>query len=182
LDRVNSHGFERTDFEHPENIGRGPQLARFRDHILRHANITRFDLGEAGSKHWKILFSVNSSRHIQRRRGFEEEISAVARSFGSRVSVEGHNMWNYSLSEQIELASKSAIFVSVVGSGTLPAYFLPKGASLILLYPTGEMLDWDVWNNYQEIFTHWIHLDDFTVDVILSLVRDELDRIESGFR
>jgi hypothetical protein len=83
--------------------------------------------------------------------------------------------------EQIKFSSQAAIFVSVVGGGTFPAFFLPKGASLILLYPTGEMLDWDVWNNYQEIFTHWIHLDDLTVDAILNLVRDELDRIEGHF-
>ena len=81
----------------------------------------------------------------------------------------------------MELATRTAIFVSVVGGGTFPAFFLPKGASLILLYPPGEKLDWDVWNNFGDIFTHWINLDDLGVDMILSLIQAELDRIEVAF-
>jgi hypothetical protein len=108
-------------------------------------------------------------------------MTAVARKFGSRVNVQGLNMWNYSFPEQMEFSTQAAVFVSVVGSGTIPAYFLPTGASLILLYPSGEMLDWDIWNQYGDIYTHWIRLDDLSVDLILTLIGDELDRIEAGF-
>jgi hypothetical protein len=177
---VNSHGYLESDFDQPENIGRGPQLARFRDHVLRNAKLTRMDLSSA-ERPWNVVFSANSSKHQLRRRDFTKEMEAVKNRFGRRVHVQSLLLWNYTVVEQMKLAAHTAIFVSVVGSGTFPAYFLPKGASLLLLFPPGEKLDWDVWNNFGEIFTHWISLDDMSVDVILSLIQAELDRMESGY-
>jgi hypothetical protein len=181
---VNSHGFLNTDFFQPENIGRGPQLARFRDHLLRNANLTLMDLssGEVRAKPYKVTFSLLSSKYPDRRLNFSNEMAAVADRFGSRIIMEGIAMWNHSILQQMEFASQSAIYVSVVGGGTFPAYFLPKGASLIL-YASREigMLDWDLWTNYRDVHTHWLDLDAMNVEVLIQLVEDELQRMESVF-
>jgi hypothetical protein len=84
------------------------------------------------------------------------------------VNVQGYKFQDYSLKNQIEIVSQSAIYVTACGGGTVTAIFLPRGASLIIFYledggiasnrNTNEpaRLDWDMWNNINYIRVHWI--------------------------
>ena len=181
---INRHGALETDFSQPENIGRGPQFSRFRDHVLRNTNITLLDLRSTTvpRKLLKVVFSIFSSYQPVRRRNFTEEMAGVAQKFGPKIDVQAIAMWNHTILQQIELVSQSSIYVSVAGGGAFPAYFLPKGASLILYASRKRgMLDWDLWNNYRDVHVHWLDLDSHDVDVLVKLVGAELHRIESGF-
>jgi hypothetical protein len=81
----------------------------------------------------------------------------------------------------MRLASQSTIFVSAAGGGTFPAFFLPKGASLILYGDDKMYLDFDLHNNHGQIRVHWLSLSSIKNDtnILVELIRDELCRLSS---
>jgi hypothetical protein len=78
-----------------------------------------------------VSFSVNSSYAPERRIDFQDEIAAVANLPNIELEV-NLPLAELSIAEQVAIASRTAIYISVVGGGTFPAFFLPRGASLIL--------------------------------------------------
>lgn len=174
---LNGHGKLVSDFSTPVNVRRGPELVRFRNFLMRRWKIPT----ETEPIHRKrVLFSILSSRSIDRRTDFAEQIAAVKERLPD-VQVDGVAMWNYSWAEQARIASESVVYVSIVGGGTSSAFFLPKGSSLILFTQNRQMLDWDLWNNYAHLRVHWLstpHLHNDT-DLLVDLIQDELDSLAS---
>jgi hypothetical protein len=88
-------------------------------------------------------------------------------------------MWQSNLNDQVRLASRSTIYISAVGGGTFPAFFLPKGATLTLYVDESMYLDFDVFNNYGQVRLHWLSLKarQNDTDILIELIRDELCRL-----
>ena len=103
-----------------------------------------------------------------------------------RADVQGRVFYNLTLAEQLEIVTKTSILVTYSGGGAVTAMFLPRGASVILLYtkkhpkkgaPTANTtttttttsssqledelpdayLDWDLFNSLSHLRVHWLH-------------------------
>merc|ERR1712238_124104 len=84
------------------------------------------------------------------------------------IQVQLYKFSELSLEEQITLASKAAIFVTISGGGAITASFLPRGGSVMLYYqetggisnnrPSGlpARLDWDFFNHAGYLHVHWL--------------------------
>jgi hypothetical protein len=170
---VSDHGWDPQDYEYPVNLGRGPELRRWRRYMLNHARIPS---NTKLHSPYLVTFSINSSHSPSRRIDFREEIAAVANL--PDVQVEGSlHLAELSIIEQVTIASRTAIYISVVGGGTFPAYFLPQGATLILYGDKDMYLDFDLFNNYGQVRVHWMSLSSRQNDteLLLDLIRDELE-------
>jgi hypothetical protein len=168
-----THGWDARDLEYPINLGRGPELRRLRHFMLKHANVPSEAKLHAP---YVVRFSVNSSHSPGRRIDFKDEIAAVANL--PNIKLEGSvPLAELSIAEQVALASKTAIYISVVGGGTFPAFFLPRGASLILYGDKDMHLDFDLFNNYGQVRVHWMSLTSRQndTDILLDLIRDEIE-------
>ena len=170
---VGDHGWDPRDLEYPINLGRGPELTRLRHLMLTHAHLPTNVKLQAP---FRITFSINSSRQPLRRIDFRDEIAAVATLPNIELSRDMH-LTTLPIPKQIEIASRTAIYISVVGGGTFPAFFLPKGASLILYGDKDMYLDFDLFNNYGQVRVHWMSLTSRQNDtqVLLDLIHDELE-------
>jgi hypothetical protein len=105
---------------------------------------------------YQIIVSQNSSTKGTRANiTFADHIQMLS-SLENRVDVRGVHISKMKLSEQIEMTSTAAFYVTTVGGGSSTAMFLPKGANLILFYRPMQPLDWDLWNNFPHIKVHWL--------------------------
>lgn len=175
---MNLHGVRPSDFENPHNIFRSSNLIGFRNYLLKNIGMKTPSVLE---KPHRVTFSILSSKDLDRRFDFSRQVQAV-RTAVPDVEVQSIAMWNYTIDKQIEIATKSAVYISVGGGGTSPAFFLPEGASLILYGRVGERFDWDLWNNYAQVRTHWLTLSqnmENDTELLVDLVRAELEAIES---
>jgi hypothetical protein len=169
---ITAHGWKPQDLEFPINLRRGPELKRWRDFILKKVGLPVDNKLQAP---FMVTFSIKSSNKANRRIEFEDEI-AVIRNLPN-VDVNVQHFHTLALAKQVDIASRSAIFVSVVGGGTLPAFFLPRGSTLILYGDKDMYLDFDLFNNYSPIRVHWMSLTTRLndTDILLNLVQDELE-------
>jgi hypothetical protein len=173
---INQHGWKREDLEYPHNVGRGPLLRRLRARLLQGLNLpSNTHVSEIPIV---VTFSIHSSTNRNRRLSFSEEIERAKSEF-SHITVESVQLWQSKLYEQVSLASRSTIYISAVGGGTFPAFFLPKGATLILYCDENMYLDFDLFNNYGQIRVHWLSLKSRQNDtnILIELLRDELCRL-----
>lgn len=136
----NDHGQAEEDYEGTHVMhGRGGQLFRFRNFMLK--NIQMSDLDPTVlRKQITITFSILSSNSPGRRFEFVKQIDAVKQRFGSTVTVEVHQMSEIPLRQQIDLALRTNIYISAAGGGAVTAMFLPRGASIFLFYPEVGLL------------------------------------------
>jgi len=170
---VSDHGWRPQDYEYPVNLGRGPELRRWRRYMLTNVHIPSNTKLQSP---YLITFSINSSHTPSRRIDFREEIAAVANL--PNIQLEGgRHLAVLPILEQITIASRTAIYISVVGGGTFPAYFLPQGATLILYGDKDMYLDFDLFNNYGQVRVHWMSLSarQNNTELLLELIRDELE-------
>lgn len=174
------HGWLSSDLESQVNVRRGPELQRFRSFLLRNMGLAPKRKLETP---YRVTFSILSSRDTSRRLDFRHEISALKNHIPN-VQVEGVHMFGLSLDEQVDIATRSAIFVSAVGGGTFPAFFLPTGSTLILYGDKDMYLDYDLFVNYGHVRVHWLSLSSRQSDLglLLDLVWDEIDYIASQSR
>lgn len=128
-----------------------------------------------------VVFSPFSSRRTNRRLDFKEQIAAVQSLKIANVQfrVRRPHLVSYPIMSQLEIASKTAIYISAVGGGTFPAYFLPKGATLILYGDRDMFLDFDLFNNYGQVRVHWMSLESRLndTDILVDIIRDELEAL-----
>jgi len=171
---ITTHGWKPRDLEFPMNLRRGPELRRWRDSIVQKVGLPVDNKLEAP---FSVTFSIKSSQKLNRRIEFEEEIAAVRNLPNVQVHVQ--HFHSLELAKQVDIASRSTIFISVVGGGTLPAFFLPRGATLILYGDKDMYLDFDLFNNYGQIRVHWMSLTTRLndIDILLNLIQDELESL-----
>lgn len=179
------HGQWEADRVLPHNIGRGGLFRRFRRFLMNNIGVSPDNKMERSP--YKIIVAQSSSTKWDRANfTFAGEMQALS-VLGDRVNVQAVNMTDMSLYEQIEMTSKAAVYVSVVGGGSSTAMFLPKGAHLIMFYRPTKYLDWDFWNNFPHIKVHWIPMwrdeEGRVVNVkykkCLKLIVSELDLLDA---
>lgn len=192
-----AHGWMRKDYERTHNHGRGPMLYEFRNFMLSNIGIidTTTKLANPNPP-YKIVFSLSSSDIPSRVLDFEKQIQTLESNFPQElIEIEAYTMKDLSMEEQMQLASKTSIFITICGGGAVNGMFLPKGASVFLYYLAhggvehGVMthlpaqLDWDLFNNLSYLRVHWLPTAtmDQTVDLraLVLLVRHELQLIQS---
>jgi hypothetical protein len=149
------HGQWKSDRVLPHNIGRGGLFRRYRSYLLKNVGISSQQ--NTMQRHpYKVVVSISSSTKSDRANvSFATQIEALSR-LEPRIQIQTVQMSKLSLLEQIQVTSTAAFYISVTGGGTATAMFLPKRAHLILYYVPTRYLDWDFWNNFPHIQTHWV--------------------------
>jgi len=179
------HGFHRNDYLSTHNVGRGAVLWKFRNYMMRQLNERTVAAGNAplkveppiwgDSRHpYRILFSVASSGKVHRKLYFEEEKRLLTKEYVDNpqpkhnVSFGFYKMSDLSLTEQVEIVSQSAVYVTACGGGAVTASFLPRGATVILYCnEKGGIehnkqtflpcrLDWDLFNSMSYVRVYWM--------------------------
>jgi len=210
------------DVSPAHNVGRGAELYSFRNFMLQNIG---FEIFSGASKvssssqetvSFRIILSAHTSNHLDRSFGLKEQHKALAKAFPyAEVSV--LDLVGMKLLDQIALVSDQSqakqlrnsgstiqqrhhtIFVSACGGGSVTAYFLPKGSSLILYYNevggmdyfsnernTGgqALLDWDLMNNLGYLKVHWLPIGSMNeqegLDSLIALVQHEMDAVRNG--
>ena len=218
-----AHGWEQSDYTSVHNHGRGEQLYQFRNFMLHNVHIdpyynlntpyvadaapvtTTSSSSSAASRlleeekedalpKYRIVFSQKSSDIFARSLDFETQIQIVQDRFPN-VSVEHYVMKNLTLLEQLELTSRTSIYITLCGGGAVSAMFLPKGASVILYYSEDggtrngkrsyqpALLDYDLFNAMSYLRVHWLPRNTmkttFDQDALVLLIEQELHIIQS---
>jgi hypothetical protein len=177
---LNSHGWVDKDMDFPINVGRGPELRRLRSFVLQNLSPS---ISSDIHKPYQIIFSIKSSRDKRRRSDFHDQFVAV-QDYIKRTSwdviVKQVHVVSLPIPMQVDLASKTSIFITVSGGGSLPAFFLPKGATLILYGDENMHLDCDLFNNYGLGNVHWMSMKSRHNDtnLLLQLLIDEIESLE----
>ncbi|KAG7343206.1 DUF563 domain containing protein [Nitzschia inconspicua] len=185
------HGWEPAPTDTVHNLGRGPQLFQFRNFMLQNMGL---DIQPAlQQSQFHILLNAHSSRDRERDKTMQEQLQALTAAFPT-AKVSLVELKKYSLLDQLELVSqRTNIFISTCGGGSMSAFFLPRGAALILYYAdqsgfnferfalTGgpAILDWDLFNNAGYLRVHWLPISGMNspegLDTLVSLVKQEMD-------
>lgn len=157
----------------PAHIGRQSNFRGFRKHWLQRMGLPHTTMitpgSEGGTKPFRVVYST----------------SAVASNDWKPLSTNVPGLefvpWNpekdrSSLREQIQWMNKTAILILSSDQDKTVAFFLPEGATLILL---GDApVDWDLWNNNALLRVHLVR--DSTQETVDCLIRDELSRLEDN--
>ena len=178
------HGQVKLDFERPHNVGRGGLLRRFRNWMLNENLFQQRQTTIRRDPAYKIVIAQNSSTKEDRRGiEFRKQVSALQKRFRrNRLEVIPVQLDTLSLIEQIELVQDAAFFLSMVGGGTVTAFFLPQHAN-IFLYPSRKFLDYDLWNNFPLVKTHWMPQIDLmdekaSIDYLVDSVEREMKALD----
>ncbi|CAJ1960446.1 unnamed protein product [Cylindrotheca closterium] len=191
---LKDHGWNPTVDGPVQNVGRGSMLYQFRNFMLHNLG---FPLIPSGNNPFRILLSAHSSGEPERDLDFQAQHQRLHSAFPS-ADVQIVEFAQMSLMDQISLTSQSNVFVSTCGGGAMTATFLPRGASLILLYSeqggfdfasfnlTGgpAYLDSDLFNNAGYLQVHWIPIGTINtvhgLDSLEYLIRHEMDVAANG--
>jgi hypothetical protein len=167
-----SHGERRKDYTFVQNSGRGPQFLEFQKYVLGNLGITAPSYALDSNHPTKLLVSVSASK-LSGVQLFQKQISALQTRFpADQIAVQKVIMSELSLRERFQQASESHFYISVMGDGVLPAFCMPRGATLIIFYNDisefvsvskneksfPSKIDWDLWNNLSYLHVHWLPL------------------------
>jgi hypothetical protein len=110
---------------------------------------------------------------------FERQMGVVSAIEG--VAVESYSFQDLSVREQVEIASRTSVFVTACGGAAVTASFLPAGGAVVLYYSeTGgyknnlntklpALLDWDVFNAMSYLRVHWMVRTGSSYELIFSV-------------
>ena len=146
---------------------------------------------------YTIVFSIGSSKTGNRFLTFEKQIASLEQAFSSdRLQIVVQQLSRLSLEEQVQLASRAALYVTICGGGAVTATFLPPGATVLIYYdedggyfnnkPTKlpARLDWDLFNNAAYLKVHWLPTGSMDqpddLELMTDLVRSALDELDMG--
>jgi hypothetical protein len=90
-----------------------------------------------------VLFSANSSEKRHRVMSFSSEKKDLERTLLIHskelglpaVSVGSYQFSKFTIKEQIQMVSRAAVYVTACGGGAVTATFLPRGASVLVIFP-----------------------------------------------
>jgi hypothetical protein len=187
------HGQNVDDYQLVQNSGRGGHFYAFRSFMIRNMGIDE-QVFTNRPRHG-VLFSINSSTSLPRRKSFTKQIGAAREGLGKDAFVSGVEFARFPLKDQLEAMLQTSVYVSTVGGSTATAMFLPRHASLILYFSSDEsfvgrsrkkdmptMMDFDFWNNAAYMRVHWLPTgtmdEDFHVEFLVDLIRSELAQTE----
>ena len=160
------HGWLESDYRTTQNHGRGRLIWKFRAFAMHNLGLSPHT--PPSTRPYRIVFSEASSHNPVRNLDFAKQRWALQQLFPpDQVSIERYIFQNYSLIDQVQMASQTSIFITGCGGGAVTATFLPRGASLIVYYNEvgGQehnirtfkpaRLDWDLLNNMAYVRVHW---------------------------
>eukprot|EP00539_Tryblionella_compressa_P017588 CAMPEP_0178850864 /NCGR_PEP_ID=MMETSP0746-20121128/20784_1 /TAXON_ID=913974 /ORGANISM="Nitzschia punctata, Strain CCMP561" /LENGTH=545 /DNA_ID=CAMNT_0020516327 /DNA_START=35 /DNA_END=1673 /DNA_ORIENTATION=+ len=183
------HGWEDADYETTQNHGRGGMLYEFRNFMLNNIAIpTEYQQKPP----FRIVFSEQSSNIGHRNLDFTLQKQMIQESFNpSYVMVESYVFSRLTLYQQLDIASKTSIFITTCGGGAVTSMFMPRGSSVLMYYleyggvvagrQTGKpaRLDWDLFNNMAHLKVHWLPVgtmhEESDLRAFLFLIQHELD-------
>lgn len=150
----------------------------------------------------QITFSLRSSRDWSRRLNFTTQIVSLSTAFQEEnraveVVVKSYAMNELSVPEQIDVATKTSIFITGCGGGSMTATFLPRNSAIIVYYDAKGGLDFvprlakndqparldaDLLNHAGHLRVHWLpvqNMDDVDhVSILKKLIFHELAIIQ----
>ena len=133
-------------------LGRGPQLFRFRNFLMRRM------LGHAHATNPKGYITFSLAHGATRGKGevsfFEDEIAAAKLRYGEQA-VKAVDLATLTLEAQAELIANSAVLFTNHGGGSASSVFLPKGASAFV-YWRGQQRDIEFYRSVAYFRTEWI--------------------------
>jgi hypothetical protein len=182
------HGQTQGDYDLPHNTGRGGLFRRYRRFMMKNLGLDPDTKMER--EPYQILVSQSSSSKKTRSNiTFSEHVEELNKGLGRRVNVIPVFMARMGLREQIELTSRTTVYITTAGGGSASAFFLPRGAHLIVFYWPYQFLDWDMWNNIPDIKVHWLPiwrdengtLQDLNLPKFVNLISRELDVIDAAY-
>ena len=190
---LKAHGWTEDDYLYTHNHGRGALLYDFRNFVMKNMDL-HARVVPTSAPH-RVVFSQHSSNIKPRSLDFERQMALVKERVPNTL-VEAYVFANVTLHRQIEVVQDAAVFVTFCGGGAVNAMFLPKGATVIIIYSQGggvkkgrstgtpALLDWDLLNAMSHLRVHWMprysmktELDE---DIFTSLLNHEISLIESG--
>ena len=183
------HGQNLDDYQQVQNSGRGAHFYAFRNFLIRNLGIDESAFAKR-SRHG-VLFSVNSSSSLPRRKSFANQIAAAKNGLGDSAFVSGVEFARFPLGDQVQAMLQASVLVSTTGGSAAMAMFLPRHSSLILYFSSDEsfvgrsrkkdfptMMDFDFWNNAAYLRVHWLPTgsmdEDFHLSFLVDLIRSEL--------
>ncbi len=213
------HGTKSSDYRETRNVGRGILFYKFRQDALAHMRIRKQSFPIVSSSNnlatWRIVLVLDSPLNPD---GYANAFPRLAAQLleestqrdskttatNDKVQVLPTMLFNQSLYEQLQIVAQTCIYICVNNGDHAIATFLPRGASLILLYDdevrtvpdsVGKrkkedkkhhqpvMLDWDLWNNMAHLHVHWLPLTALNEQVegrnaLIRLVHSDLDRMK----
>jgi hypothetical protein len=142
------------DYSTTYNSGRGGQFWRFRNYMIRTIGFPNPEAEIGPDEPLIVLFSANSSEKPHRAMSFVLEKNALEKSLLENseilglppVIVQSYQFSKYTVKQQIEMSSKAAVFVTTCGGGAVTATFLPRGASLLVIYPEKGGVENNKWS------------------------------------
>eukprot|EP00544_Gedaniella_sp_CCMP2646_P006542 CAMPEP_0202488970 /NCGR_PEP_ID=MMETSP1361-20130828/6839_1 /ASSEMBLY_ACC=CAM_ASM_000849 /TAXON_ID=210615 /ORGANISM="Staurosira complex sp., Strain CCMP2646" /LENGTH=366 /DNA_ID=CAMNT_0049118641 /DNA_START=357 /DNA_END=1457 /DNA_ORIENTATION=- len=175
------HGHSKKDFKNPHNKGRGGLFRRYRQWMMEHIGIDPRTPVQRDP--YLIIVSEKSTRKKARKDvTFDNQVKLLKKQVGDRAMIKQVQLSTLSLTEQVELLSRAAVFISVTGGGTVTGTFLPKGASIVLYHAKGKRLDWDFWNNFGQVRAHWFPVEKMHEDKymksLVETVENQLDYLD----
>jgi hypothetical protein len=200
---LSSRGLMAQDLQLSNNVGRGGLFWKFRNHILNMTmtriqnNATEATMGFASgddafrvhvasasnsSSFWTDLVEI-----LVTNRNGDDDFPMIV-TLGNATNNKGAHERDH----LIRLASRTDFWIAVSYNDehTWPALFLPRGATLLLLYDETRVtkgrpkkragpirLDFDVWNHISHLKVHWLSLQHDAKGLaqsVLKLIRDEV--------
>ena len=204
------HGWETPSsilqVDPPHNLGRGRLFYDYTQYLVRshhQERQTKLTSSTTTTSLWvpQISFSIESSRDWSRRLNFTSQMNALKAmpDDNKNLVIQSYRMYELSLSEQMDVAMQTNIFVSVCGGGSMTTTFLPRNTVVILFYdPHGGLdyynnnvhpnalparLDWDLLNNAAHLRVHWLPISDMDtpgqIELFVRLVRHEVTMLHN---
>eukprot|EP00980_Cylindrotheca_fusiformis_P025277 scaffold13392_cov77-Cylindrotheca_fusiformis.AAC.2 len=198
---LKDHGWNPSSETTVHNVGKGALFYQFRNYMLHNLGLPLVPVPttDNNGNRFRIILSAHSSGEPGRDLDFHNQYDTLQKAhFPSPVDVQIVELAKLTPKDQIALVSQTDVFVSTCGGGAMTATFLPRGASLILLYSehggfdfanfslTGgpAFLDWDLFNNAGHLQVHWLPIDSINtpqgLDSLEYLVRQEMDLAMNG--
>jgi hypothetical protein len=133
-------------------LGRGPQLFRYRNFLVRRM------LGDAHATHPRgyITFSLpyGATRGAGEVTFFEQEIYEAQQMYGYHA-VQAVDFANQTMNKQVQLIANSAVLFTNHGGGSASSMFLPKH-STAFMYWRGQQRDEEFYRSVAYFTTEWI--------------------------
>jgi hypothetical protein len=165
------------DYTITYNVGRGGQFWRFRNFMMRNIGFSKPEAEVGPEEPLLVLFSANSSEKRHRTMSFVSEKYDLQRSLRKHsnalglptVLVESYQFSTFTINEQIQMVSRAAVFVTTCGGGAVTATFLPRGASVLVIFlekggvennkGSGKpaRLDWDYFVSVPPILNSYVN-------------------------
>jgi hypothetical protein len=181
---LKEHGHTTKSYKSSCNHARGRSVWEFRNAIMRNFGLDPDNDPALNPTENKIVISSKSSRDFGRNFGFEPLHKKIAERF-PHVPLELVHFSDHSAEDQLRIASSASVIISAVGGGTVTSMFLPRGAALLLTYPSGKRLDFDMWVNAAWLRVQWFQTSQEPkegplMDEILDAVEQQLETF-TGF-